>query len=150
MKKTIKWLLLAYVAATCVVIVGQEFRCHETGSKSLWAPGDYLAVTYFHSNKRCSTCRNMEAYTKEALHKYFKDLLVSGKLRIRVLNWQDPSSAPFVKKYSLMGNALIVSVIRDGRESRYKNLEDIWTLVSNHDGFVEYVHREVKNMVGAD
>ena len=147
-KGIFKWGLLAYVAVTLGVIVWQECKAGPLPGEPGWEAGDYLMVTYFHSDKRCETCNNMEAYTKEAVETFFAAELASGNVKMRVLNWQSLANAGYTKKYALLGNAVIVSQIKDGQETRFKNLEDVWSLAHDRKEFVEYVREEVQAWSG--
>jgi len=148
-RTVVKWLLLVYVALTFGVIAWQELRVEPTVEIRQWDEGNYLMVTYFHADKRCGTCNNMEAYTKKSLELHLAEQLSSGKVKIRVLNWQDPVNAAYVKRYTLLGNTVIVSEIRDGRELRFKDLVDVWSHVHDKKAYVEYVRVEVQAWTGA-
>ena len=100
---------------------------------------------YFHGNVRCLTCHNMEEYAKEAIKKNFAEELENGKLVFKILNVEEEENKHFVDDYQLYTKALVISQIKDGKESQYKNLTKIWEYVRNKDKFIEYVTNEIKD-----
>jgi len=138
-RTVVKWGLLAFVAVTFAVIVWQEATGRGTSAAVTFEPGDYLLVTYFHGDKRCKMCNDMEAFTAEAL-----DRLAVRSLRRRTLNWQSPENAAWARHYELLGNAVIVTEVRGGREVRFKNLDAVWDHAHDREAFVAYVSGEVQ------
>lgn len=102
---------------------------------------------YFHGSFRCSTCTNMEKYSREALEKNFKDALTSGKLEFKAVNVENKGNEHFVDDYKLFTKTLILSLVKDGKEVRYKNLDKIWQLARNKDKFIDYVMLEVNELM---
>lgn len=98
---------------------------------------------YFHGNFRCYTCNMMEKYSQEAIEANFKDALASGKLELKVVNVEDRGNEHFVDDYKLYTKSLIISLVKDGKEVRHKNLDKIWQLARNKDKFIDYVAGEV-------
>ena len=98
---------------------------------------------YFHGSFRCYTCNNMEKYSREALDTNFKDALASGKLEFKVVNVEDRGNEHFVNDYKLYTKTLILSMIKDGKEVKSKNLDKIWELARNKQKFINYVSGEV-------
>jgi len=102
---------------------------------------------YFHGNFRCHTCYTMEQYSKEAIGANFKDALSSGKLEFKVVNTDEPGNEHYVKDYQLYTKSLILSLIKDGKEIKSKNLTKIWEYVSNKQTFFDYISEEVKDFL---
>ncbi len=102
-------------------------------------PAARVTVYYFHGSFRCVTCTNMEKYSREAVETNFKVALASGKLEFKAVNVDEPDNVHFAEDYKLYTKTLIVSLVKDGREERYKNLDMIWQLVRNKQEFIDYV-----------
>ncbi len=98
---------------------------------------------YFHGSFRCYTCTNMEKFSREAVETNFKDALASGKLEFKTVNVEDRGNEHFVDEYKLYTKSLIISLVRDGKEVKSKNLDKIWELARNKQKFIEYVTGEV-------
>ncbi len=103
-----------------------------------------VTAYYFHGNFRCTTCQNIEKYSREAIFSAFKDVLDSGELEWRVINVEEPGNEHFNEDYKLVTKSLILSESVDGREVRWTNLEKIWQLVGEPESFKQYVRNEVR------
>jgi len=108
-------------------------------------PSHCLVVTYFHTTFRCPTCHKIEEYAKDAVSSNFENEIKSGKLVWRVTNVDNPENRHFIKDYQLYTKSLIVSEMKDGKEVRWKNLQNVWTLIRDKAKFDEYVKTEIKN-----
>ena len=102
-----------------------------------------VIVYYFHGSFRCYTCTNMEKFSKEAVETNFKDALISGKLEFKPVNVEDRGNEHFVNDYKLYTKMLILSLVRNGKEVKSKNLDKIWELARNKQKFMDYVTGEV-------
>ncbi|MBD3297802.1 MAG: hypothetical protein GF341_04035 [candidate division Zixibacteria bacterium] len=111
---------------------------------------DSTIVYYFHGNKRCMTCRKIEALAEKAVLSGFDEELADSTLQWRVLNFQDDENAHFAKSYKLFSQTLIVSRHVDGEEVAWRNLDQIWTLVHDEDAFISYVQDEVDALMTAE
>jgi len=103
-----------------------------------------LVATYFHGNKRCTTCRTIQAQVKEALEGGFPDALMSGALELREVNLDLPGNDHYATDYALTGASLVLSEQQGGKQIRYKTLQDVWTLWADKPAFVAYVQRETR------
>ncbi len=85
----------------------------------------------------------MEKFSKEAIETNFKDALGAGKLRFKAVNVEERGNEHFINDYKLYTKSLVLSLTKDGREVRSKNLEKIWELSRNKQRFIDYVTNEV-------
>lgn len=108
---------------------------------------DTVTAYYFYGSFRCVTCTNMEKYSKEAIESNFKDALVSGRLEFKVVNVEEPGNEHFVNDYQLYTKSLILSLVKDGKEVKHKNLDKIWELARNKQKFIDYVASEVNEFM---
>jgi hypothetical protein len=89
----------------------------------------------------------MEKYSKEAIDAGFKDPLASGKLEFKAVNVEDRGNEHFVKDYQIYTKTLILSLVKDGKEIKWKNLDKIWEYVRNKQRFSDYVTEEIGNFL---
>jgi len=89
----------------------------------------------------------MEKYSKEAIEANFKDALTSGKLEFKAVNVEDRGNEHFVNDYKLYTKSLILSMVKDDKEVKSKNLDKIWELARNKQNFIEYVTVEVNALM---
>ncbi len=109
--------------------------------------GEYYVAYYFHGDKRCMTCKKLEAFSEEALNSGFKEELKDSTLIWRPVNYDDEDNEHFIQDYGLYTKALILSKIMDGEEIAWKNLDKIWRLVGNKEEFMIYVKTETQNFM---
>ena len=94
---------------------------------------------YFHGSFRCPTCHKLEQYSKETIKTNFKDALASGKLEFKVIDIEDKGNEHYAKDYQLYTKSLILSLIKDGKEIKWINLDKIWEYVGDKQVFIDYV-----------
>jgi hypothetical protein len=103
-----------------------------------------VIVYYFHGTFRCTTCRTIEKYSHDAIQQYSSKELDNGTLEFRPLNVEEPKNRHFIQEYQLFSRSLVLSLVRAGKETKSKNLTDIWNLVSDKEKFYQYVKDEVE------
>ena len=102
---------------------------------------------YFHGTFRCSTCRTIEQYSHDAIQMYFAKELGNGRLEFRPVNIEEPGNKHFIQDYQLVTRSLVLSLVSDGKETKWKNLPDVWKLVRDKDKFFQYVKDEVEKFL---
>jgi len=105
-----------------------------------------LVAYYFHGSFRCQTCLSIEKQSKETVEGDFAKEIKSGKVVFQSLNYEEPENAHFGEDYQLTTRSLVLSLRKNGKEIKWKNLPEIWTRVHNPPSFREYVSGEVKAM----
>jgi hypothetical protein len=103
-----------------------------------------IIVYYFHNNMRCPTCYKLENYAKSEVESSFADAIKNGKLEWKTVNVDDKGNEHYNDDYKLYSKSVIVSTIKDGKESSWKNLDKIWELVHEEGKYREYIRNEVK------
>lgn len=134
------FLVAAALVNASVFQIGPAFGAQDADT------GTVIAY-YFHSSTRCPTCYKLEQYSKEAIEANFKDALDSGKLEFKVVNIEGWGNEHFVQDYQLYTKSLILSLVKDGKELKSKNLTKIWDYVGNKQKFINYVSEEVNNFL---
>jgi hypothetical protein len=131
-------LLLAAVALANHLFLGVSPAMAEETSA-----GGTVTAYYFHGTFRCPTCHKLEEYAKEAIESNFKTDLASGKLSFKIVNVENKGNEHFVQDYQLYTKSVVLSLSKDGKEVRSKNLDKIWQLVRNKEQYESYVRDEV-------
>lgn len=137
MKRLIFILLaaVAVISASFLAFAGQE------ASKSK------VIAYYFHGTFRCPTCTAIERYTKEAIESNFKDALSVGKLEFKAVNVEERGNEHYVNDYQLYTKSFILSLVKDGKEVKSKNLSKIWDYAGNKQRFIDYVKSGVADFL---
>ena len=115
----------------------------ETAKASVNTNGKII-VYYFHNNMRCPTCYKLENYAKAEVESAFADAIKKGKLEWKTVNVDDKGNEHFTDDYKLYSKSVIISIVKDGKEASWKNLDKIWELVREQDKYREYIRNEVK------
>ncbi|MCK4947469.1 MAG: hypothetical protein KAS46_03735 [Candidatus Aureabacteria bacterium] len=102
-----------------------------------------VIVYYFYGDFRCASCHKIEQYTKNAVKEFFKDALNSGELIFKPVNMDNSENRYFVDAYQLYTKSVVLSLVKDGKEVKYKNLPKVWNYLGNKKQFYEYIKSEV-------
>ena len=137
MKKLIVILLAA------VAVISISFSAFAAEDK----PAAKVIAYYFHGTMRCPTCHKLEQYSKEAIETNFKEAIASGKLEFKVVNVEDKGNEHYGSDYQLYTKSLILSLVKDGKQTKWINLDKIWEYVGNKQRFVEYVKSGVADLL---
>ena len=108
-----------------------------------------VVAYYFHTTFRCPSCHKIEQYTQGALKEYFAKEIESGALVYEVINIEDKGNEHFVQDYQLYTKSVVLSLVKDGKEVKFKNLEKIWQLLMNEDKFYKYIKEETQSFLNA-
>jgi len=144
--------VLFSVIVAAVMTIGVVFfpAMATTGEQETVAAAEIdnaVVAYYFHGNKRCSTCRKLEAYSEEAISGGFAAELESGEIQWRTVNTDESANAHFVTDFELVTKSLVLVEFRDGEIVRWQNLKLIWQLVREKDGFITYVREGTKEFL---
>ncbi|MFH1199140.1 MAG: nitrophenyl compound nitroreductase subunit ArsF family protein [Candidatus Omnitrophota bacterium] len=136
---------LSVIFLAAVAIISASFLAFAAEDK----PVGKVIVYYFHGAMRCPTCHKLEQYSKEAIEVNFKDALASGKLEFKVVNVEDRGNEHYNNDYQLYTKSLILSLVKDGKEIKWKNMDKIWEHVGNKQKFIDYVKSGVADFLEA-
>ena len=103
---------------------------------------------YFYTNYRCQSCYTIEKYTKEAIESNFNEELTSGELVFKPTNVEEKGNEHFLKDYQLYTKSVVLSLVKDGKEVKFKNLEKVWEYLRNKDAFYKYIKEETNEFLG--
>jgi len=113
------------------------------------AAGDrQVGVYYFHGERRCKTCRTIEAFAQEVVQGRFAKQLESGALAWRAVNFDEPENEHFIEEFDLASSSLVLVEMRDGKPARFEVLEKTWSLVRDKPAFEQYVAEAVRSFLG--
>lgn len=117
-------------------------------SSSLFAQSsDKVIAYYFHTSFRCPSCHKIEEYTEGAIKEYFAKEIRSGDLEYKVINIEQKGNEHFVQDYKLYTKSVVLSLIQDGKEVKFKNLEQVWQLLRNKDKFYQYIKKQTQGFL---
>jgi hypothetical protein len=144
-------ILLGFVVASIAFAVLKEKK-QDTESAvkntSLNGRHHYMAY-YFYTTARCPSCLKIEKYSHETLKTKFANEMSSGKILWKMLNVDEAANAHFVQKYSLNTKSVVLSEVNEGKEVKWKNLDQVWDLLGDETKFSQYIESEVRNFITA-
>jgi hypothetical protein len=114
------------------------------GKNQIGMHGRTVVAYYFHGNFRCQTCRKIEALSREAMESGFPEDLKAGRLEWRVINVEEPGNEHFVRDYQLFSKSLVLVAKEGSKQTRWKNLQKVWTVVGDKEAFIQYVQDEIR------
>lgn len=151
--------LLMFVAATCVVLIvkaispAPQSPQAAAGGAAADAPAiaakDGIQVYYIHGSFRCSTCRTIEAYAKEAVESGFPKELGDGRIEWRAINYEDPGNEHYAVDYEVVAPTVILAEFEGGRQVKWKGLHEVWELVGDKGEFLNFVQKSLREFMGA-
>jgi hypothetical protein len=153
-------LLLVFVAGSIGFLVFKESANSETAvteavpqapieTAQVAAQPDQLVVYYFHSTRRCRTCRNIESQARDAIEAGFPEALMSGALDWRAVNVDEGDNARLARDLDVAGSGILMAEYRGGNRTRFKPLPKVWNLVGDEPAFLEYIQSEVRDWLEA-
>ena len=125
------------------ISVAEEKNNGTTSHPTVEAARTFVAY-YFHGNFRCSNCKKIEQYSREAIEKYFTEELKTKKLTFTIINTDLPENKHFAEDYQLYTRSLIIAEFKDGKQVKWKNLTKVWNHLNDRDKFYEYVQSETQ------
>lgn len=134
---------LIVIFLTAAAVIGVNFLAFAIEDK----PAVKVIAYYFHGASRCPTCITMEKYSREAIETNFKGALSSGKLKFNMVNVEERDNEHFTRDYQLYTKSLVLSLVKDGKEIKFKNLTKIWEYTRDKQRFFDYVSEEVNNFL---
>ena len=143
MRRKLLFMILSFLFFFAVIFT---LKCFSEEAAT-FVPKNYVIAYYFHGTFRCYSCTMIERYSREAIESNFKEALVSGKLEFKAVNVEERGNRHFIDDYQLYTKSLILSLVKDGKEIKSKNLTRIWEYFHNKQKFFDYVSEEVNNFL---
>jgi hypothetical protein len=147
-QKILRNLLGGFVLVTIGFALGKEVTLHRLQAAPVpgdQGPGDRVAVYYTHASVSCVTCQTMERLIKETLAEQFAAAMANQVLTFQKVDFQQDRA--FARRYQVVANAVVVSLIKQGREQDAQRLDDIWNLYQDPAAFKQYVGNAIQSYV---
>lgn len=106
-----------------------------------------VIVYYFHTSFRCVSCRKIEQYTEESIKEYFDKEIKDKELIFKVVNVEEKENKHFVNDYQLYTKSVVLSLVKDSKEIKFKNLEKVWEHLNNKNKFFQYIKDETQKFL---
>lgn len=140
--------LLMFVAATCVVLIVKAISPVPHGPVAATVQ-DGVRVVYLHGNFRCTTCRTIEAFAKEAVESGFPEELADGRIEWQAINYEEPGNEQYAIEYEVVAPSVVLVKLKGGRQVDWKGLHEVWEHVGDKDAFLSFVQSNLREFMGA-
>jgi hypothetical protein len=150
LKNALSACLLIFVAASIVVLMAKSLqqKPQTAGEESENVPPsikDGVVVYYFHGKTRCPTCRNIEAYAREAVDTGYADQLKNKDIVWATINYELPGNEHYATDYEIVAPNVVLVKLKDGKQIAWKGLPEVWELVGDKSAFVSFVQTSLKD-----
>lgn len=138
---------------SCLVIINASlFSAEKSEQKQATVTEDVqkaeqYVISYLHLNRRCVTCKKLEVYSEEAIQTGFAKELADSSLIWKSINFEEEGNEHFGKTYQLYSQSLVISKLKNGKETKWKNLDKIWNLTDDKEKYITYVQNAVKEFI---
>ena len=102
-----------------------------------------LIVYYFHRTVRCPSCILLEELTRDAVKSGFEPEMKNGRVELKIINVDDSTNAHFEAHYNLSVQSVILSMVVNGDEKKWKNLDHVWEYLHEEDKLIHYIQNEI-------
>ena len=104
-------------------------------------------VYYFYTNTRCSSCKTIEAYTREAVATKLAAGYKDWKIEFKGVNVDEEPNKHFVQDYWLNSKSVVVQKFSREKALNWGNLDKVWQLLGDKDTFMNYVADETRRLL---
>ena len=139
-RKLITVALLAFVAVSVCYALAKPMlagRHSDTPHNNAPSLQDRADVYYFHGNVRCTACLAVQAAASELVRVEFAQQRQAGRMTWHEANFeQDPDLA---KRYGVAASTVVVVTVRDGKQSSFVRLDDVFRYAANREQLANYI-----------
>lgn len=142
MNKLIKIITVLAIGLIFTACNGQNKKKTSVSNQSI----SKIEVFNFHSTHRCMTCNAIESNTKYTLQTYFSKEQKEGKITNQSIDVDQKKNEKIAEKFEASGTALILNVIKNGKEKQV-NITDFAFMKGNNK---EAFSKELKAKIEAE
>jgi hypothetical protein len=135
-----KRLFLSFIMVLAGLVSGISYATEQSA-------GQKIVMYYFRGTSRSPVCRHLEKVCREAVEDDFRDELASGKLDFRVVTLGNDGQGYYDNYYRVSSRMVILSLVENGRELRWKNLEKIGEYINDKEGLAGYLKEEFTSLL---
>jgi len=106
-------------------------------------------IYYFMTTYRCRSCNYIENTTRASIEQYFAEQIKNGSVVFKMLNIDEEQNKHFVNEYGLYTKSVVLSSVKDGKQLKWKNLDQVWNLIGQDESFKTYISSEIKSFIGS-
>lgn len=136
-------ILLLFAVVTLAVQGVKEFR----SVAPITLPNG-LNIVCTHATSRCLTCRTIEILTKELLDEHFMNVVKTGRIVFRDLNYEALEAAEFAGEYKVATASVVLVDVQNGKTVAGVNLaNEAWKLHTDPPEFKKMLKEQIEAML---
>ncbi len=139
LKKICTVVLLAFVAISLISLA--LGRSQKPAAPANLHAAPQLVAFYFHGNKRCVSCNEIERLTRAA----WATEIEAGTLAFRPTNVDQAGDAHFVTDFQLTMRTVVLAEEAGGRILRFQRLDSCWELFKDPVAFTSYLRTNLQS-----
>lgn len=90
----------------------------------------------------------IENLSKEILETRYGAQLKAGAIEWQSVDVQQPKNRAFIQRYQLVSSSLVVVRFNNGKQDRWRTLDQTWSLVRKKDDFTRYLQTNIDKLLG--
>lgn len=141
--KTIKFISALFIGLMLTACNGQNNKQGQALDQSIAK----IEVLDFHSTHRCMTCNAIEANTKYTLDTYFSEQMKENKVTLQIINVDEKENEKIAEKFGAFGTALILNVIKGGKETQIDLTNFAFMKGNDKDDFSKELKAKIDNQL---
>jgi len=118
-----------------------------------------VVVTYFTTDVRCESCREIETLTRRTVEERFADDFAAGSIRFVITNIDRPENAHFAEDYGIAFKTVVIAGraadcgeevggAPGGESADWRMMDDVWLHFNDPDKFIDYLASEIEPRLG--
>ncbi|OGS12020.1 MAG: hypothetical protein A2234_05205 [Elusimicrobia bacterium RIFOXYA2_FULL_58_8] len=111
------------------------------------AEAKIAVVYYFYTNTRCSSCKTIEAYTRDAVATKLAAGYKDWKIEFKGVNIEEAPNEHFAQDYWLNSKSVVVQKFAGEKALNWGKLDKVWQLLGDKDAFMNYVTDETHKLL---
>ena len=120
---------------------------NEPQTSSITKVADRIEVFYFHSTKRCYSCRTIGEYINKTMSEYFSEQIKSGQINYQEINVDLPENKDVVQKFEAISSSLYINTIQ-GEDESIENILEVWQLKGDETQFKNFLKQKINKLLG--
>jgi thiol-disulfide isomerase/thioredoxin len=142
-KLTVSLSVLAIIAVSLIFASEAIAAGNVATNSTAQIKNEKIIVYYFYSKPRCVSCKKIEAYTQKAVEEF-----KNKKVTYTAIDLDNTANKHYSEQYKLFTKSVVLSKQKNGKETKWKNLGEIWTKLGNEQEFKTYITTEIKKFGG--
>jgi hypothetical protein len=150
MKRILQFALLAFVVAALASWSWERIRAAPSEQAKVLADdstlpgGTAVLITYFTTDARCESCRQIETLTLATVNERFRDEQAMGMVRFRAINLDRRENSRFAQEFQLSFKTVVIETFRNRERLSWEKMDDVWKHVADPGAFKAYLEAPVR------